>query len=183
MKNSLPDTILGQRLLHWLAVMHDKAAGAVGPYLWIPKTCAVLLSILFLWGIAYILFKTDYFAGKKEASLDVPDGNFAKVKMRSAWEKVRARMGTQDPKEWGQAMLEADGILNEIFKMSGYLGAHTSEKLDLVTEEQLPSLGDVRRADRIAMHIAENPDYDIPYEEALDALRIYKKAFQELNLL
>ena len=102
--------------------------------LWWLELLSVTLSLLFLWGIAYILRKTGYFLDVKgEDALDLLGGGYKhKVRILRIWWKIKKQLDSSEPSQWKKAILETDDVLNEIFKMSGYLGSQLEEKLETI---------------------------------------------------
>ncbi|GEM_PF-455715 len=151
--------------------------------LWWLQMLAVVLSAVFLWGTVYIINQTNYLAIKREQYLEVLGKDYlSKDRSLRAWKQILERLKSEDANNWRKAILEADHILNEILKMSGYLGK-MDEKLPKLTAEQLPNIEDVRRAHLVRDKISSNPAFPITREEAADILGIYEQSFRDLNLI
>ncbi|MBU4348659.1 hypothetical protein KJ671_04130 [Patescibacteria group bacterium] len=145
---------------------------------------SLLLSGLFLWGIIYIFIKTDYFNLKTEEYMDIFGvGNLTKRRSLKGWEQIRKRILSSDQQDWKIAILEADKILDEILKMSGYIGSDLDNRLELVRKENLAVLEEIKNAHNLARQIIKDPSMELKKENAIVALKSYKKAFIELNLL
>lgn len=145
---------------------------------------SVLLSGLFLWGIIYIITRVNYFDMKVEKYMDLFGmGNLTKRRSLKGWEQIRKRIVSDVQQDWKLAVLEADKILDEILKMAGYLGSDLTQKLDVLTPENLASLAEIKSAHSLARKIMSDPALDLKKEDAITALKSYKKAFIELNLL
>src|SRR3989338_5079109 len=109
--------------------------------LWWLEILALIFSALFLWGTVWIIAKTSYLNIKKEYFLDtLGKGRVSRHRSLKAWEQIKRRMLSEDQNDWKLAILEADHILNEILKMSGYLGFRLEDKIDLITEAQLSNV-------------------------------------------
>lgn len=145
---------------------------------------SVLISGLLLCWIAYFMIKANYFGKKIEDYMDIHGiGNLTKRKSLKGWEQIKKRIKTSVQQEWKLAVLEADTILNEILKMAGYLGADLSSKLEILTIENLSNLDEIKKAHLIARQIMKDPGMELKKEDAIIALKSYKKSFIELNLL
>ena len=152
--------------------------------LWRLQILALVLSGLFLWGIIHIILKTNYFEIKKEQFLDILGKPYvARRRSLKGWRQIQTRLQSAEQNQWKLAILEADHILNEILKMSGYLGSKLEDKLDLITPAQLANVDEVRNAHGFRDKIAKDPTFSISKEEALEIIEIYKKSFVELNLI
>lgn len=151
--------------------------------LWWLEVVSVVLSALFLWGIIHIIRATNYVNLKKEQFLE-PLGKDYVSRRRSllAWKNIQKRLLSKDQNDWKLAILEADQILNEILKMSGYLG-RLSDQLKILTDAQLKNIEDVRLAHDISDKIKNNPSFIITQEEVKDAVAAYEQSFRELNLI
>lgn len=169
------------RLLYWI---RDFFAPFFEKYLLTFEISAILLSILFIWGIIYIIDKTNYFELKKEQFLDTLGKDYiSKRRSLKGWKQILERLKSPEQNSWKLAILEADHILDKILKMSGYIGTRLEEKLDLITEAQLSNVEDIRKAHKIRDKIATDPTFQIAKEEAEHLVSIYKKSFVELNLI
>lgn len=158
-------------------------APIISANLWWLEVVAVILSALFLWGIVYIISATNYLAIKREQYLEVLGKDYlSRDRSLRAWRQIMARLESEDSNQWRLAVLECDHILNEILKMSGYLGK-MDEKLPKLEKEQLPNIEDVRRAHIIRDKIARDPAFPITKEEAIEVAKIYEQSFRDLNLL
>ncbi len=145
---------------------------------------SLVLSALFLWGIIYIISKTHYLEIKKEQFLDIlGKDHLSRRRSLRGWNQIQKRLLSPDQNDWKLAILEADHILNEILKMSGYLGASLEDKLDLITEAQLSNVDEIMNAHKIRDKISSDPSFPITNEEAREIIAVYKKSFIELNLI
>lgn len=155
-----------------------------GPNLVWLQLVSVLLSGLFIWGIVYILTKISYFNGKVEDYMDILGfGNLTKRRSLKGWEQIKKRIASPDQQDWKLAVLEADKILNEILKMAGYLGTDLSKKLGVLTKENLSNLEEIKKSHFLSDKIMNDPSMELKKEDAIIALKAFKKAFIELNLL
>lgn len=156
----------------------------LAPNLWWLQLLSLLFSALFILGIIYIFLKTQYFGMKKEQFLDIlGKGYVSRSRSLRGWKQIQKRMQSKEQNQWKLAVLEADRILNEILKMSGYLGDDLDEKLELITPAQLANVEDVKAAHEIRNKISQDPTFEITQEKAKDAINIYKQSFKELNLI
>ncbi|MDO8442761.1 MAG: hypothetical protein Q7S81_00670 [bacterium] len=145
---------------------------------------SILLSGLFIWGIVYIITKTSYFNGKVENYMDILGfGNLTKRRSLKGWEQIKKRIASPLQQDWKLAVLEADKIMNEILKMAGYLGTDLNKKLEILTKENLSNLDEIKKAHFLSDKIMKDPSMELKKEDAIIALKSFKKAFIELNLL
>lgn len=145
---------------------------------------SLALSALFLWGIIHIISKTHYLEIKKEQFLDILGKDYlSKRRSLKGWLQIQKRLLSPDQNDWKLAILEADHILNEILKISGYLGARLEDKLDLITEAQLSNVDEIMNVHKIRDKISGDPSFAVTQEEAREIIDVYKKSFIELNLI
>ena len=145
---------------------------------------SLIVSALFLWGIIYMIIKTNYLEMKREQYLDVLGrGNVSRRRSLKAWKQIQERLKSDDQNDWKLAILEADRILNEILKMSGYLGDDLDEKLEIITPAQLANVEDAKMAHRVKNKIEKDPTDEITRKEAEEAIAIYKESFRQMNLI
>lgn len=112
---------------------------------------SLVLSGLFVWGIVYMLSKVHYFNLKKEHYIDSWGfGDLFRYRSVRDWKQITKMLASDNPEDWKKAILESDRILNEILKMSGYLGNNLKDKLADMTKEQLPSLEEIKKAHETA---------------------------------
>lgn len=151
--------------------------------LWWLEIVSVILSAFFLWGIIHIIRVTNYLNLKKEQFLERFGKEYvSRRRSLVAWKQIQKRLGSSEQNDWKLAILEADHILNEILKMSGYLG-RMDDKLKLLEPAQLKNIEDVRRAHIIHDKIKTTPSFVITQEEAKDVLSVYEQSFTELGLI
>ena len=148
------------------------------------ELASLLLSAFFLWGIIYIISKTHYLEIKREQFFDTLGKDYlSRRRSIKAWQQIQKRLLSENQNDWKLAILEADHILNEILKMSGYLGAKLEDKLDLITSAQLFNIDEINNAHKIRDKISGDPSFAVTQEEAREIIDIYKKSFIELNLI
>lgn len=171
-------------LFNLLYSVREYFGGLLLPNVWWLQIIAVILIGLFTWGIVYIINNTNYFEVKKEQFLDVlGKGYVSKRRTLRAWKQIQKRMTSEEANQWKLAILEVDHILNEILKMSGYLGSRLDEKLELITSAQLANVDEIKNANAIRNKIAKDPAYELSRGEAEEIVGIYKQALKELNLI
>ncbi len=165
--------------LHYRAII----IGSIESHFLLIASISLALSALFVWGTVYMLMKISYFNFRSDLWRDWRGSkDLTKIRLLRLWEQVRELMATDDMAQWKDALLKADKILNEILKMSGYLGIDVEPKLDLIAG-QLTNIEALREAATVCRAIRANAEYEISKEEALRLAFIYKAAFKELNLL
>jgi len=131
-----------------------------------------------------MIIKTNYIEMKREQLLDILGrGRVSRRRSLKAWKQIQERLKSPDQNNWKMAILEADHILNEILKMSGYLGDNLGEKLDILTPAQLANIEDIKQAHSVRDKIAHDPADEIKRKKVDEVIAIYKESFRQLNLI
>lgn len=173
-----------KEILNNIIELRDWAGSWLEPNLIWFQLLSVLLSGLFIWGIIYIITRVNYFDMKMEKYMDVLGrGNLTKRRSLKGWEQIKKRIVSPVQQDWKLAVLEADKIFDEILKMAGYLGSDLTKKLETLKPENLASLEEIKKAHDLARKIMSDPGMELKKDDAITALKSYKKAFIELNLL
>lgn len=100
------------------------------------------------------------------------------------WMEIKSKINSDSTEERKEAIIMADGILDEIFSGIGFKGDGLGEKLRQVEPSDFSSLQDVLSACSIRIKIArKGVDFEISKEEAEEALLKYEKGLKELKYL
>ncbi len=154
-------------------------------WLLIIKIIFLFFSAFFLGFIIWALTNTSWF--KKAFLQDLIEFSTYKPyrirKFKKEWEKLRKRLETGLESELKLAVIEADTLLNETLKRTGYPGESLGERLDKVTTDILPNLEEVRKAHELRNNIIHDPTYRLGLEETKKTLAIYEKTLIELQTL
>lgn len=99
--------------------------------------------------------------------------------MRKKWKKIEARLGSGDPSQYKLAVLEADGIIEKIFKSMNLKGNNMTERLDSLAPGQMEEAEDIKNAHKTRNQIVNNPSFQIGKERTKETLNIYAKFLAE----
>ncbi len=145
---------------------------------------AAIFSGIMLWLAIYCIAKSSWLNTKIEKGMDFFSvGDVGRRRQLKAWNHVVRRMQTNDMTNWKLAILEADNVLDEIVKASGYRAPSADERFKQLTPETVSNLAELQEAHRARNRVAQEPDFLINKDEALQVLRVYKKSFREFGLL
>lgn len=170
-------------ILDYIYKFREIVGNWLGPNLWWLRSLSVIISALFLWGIIHITAKTNYLAVKVEQFINILGaGRLPRHRAVRGWRQILKRLKSEDSQQWKIAILEADKILDEILKMSGYLGS-MDDKLVLITPAQLSNIEEIRIAHKISSQIGKDPTFVLSQETAYHAIEIYRQSFVDLNLI
>jgi len=104
-------------------------------------------------------------------------------RMIGKWQKIQVRLETANEAEYKLAVIEADGMLNDILLRMGFRGETLGDRLKILTTAIIPNLDDVSHAHQTRNNVVHNPDYRLTLEEAQRTLAIYEAAFSNLDLI
>lgn len=154
------------------------------PYLGFIKIFSATISVLLFLGIIYCIIKLNLINTKIENYMDVfKIGNLPRRRSVRAWLQIKKKLQMGDETNLKLAIIEADKILDELFKISGYKGKNMDERLQQVGPAQLSNISDVWSAHKIRNRIIQELDFHITKQETELIINIYKKSFQELGLI
>lgn len=110
-------------------------------------------------------------------------GNLSKHRSIRGWQQIQKKLQAGDEENLKLAITEADRILDELLKISGYQGKNMDERLGQINQAQLSNISDAWSAHKIKQRILKEEDFHINKQEAELIINIYKKSFQELGLI
>ena len=87
-------------------------------------------------------------------------------RMVKKWQKIQARLETANEAEYKLAVIEADGMLNDILLRMGFRGETLGDKLKTLTTSIIPNLSEVTEAHQTRNSVVHNPDYQLTSKEA-----------------
>ena len=143
------------------------------------------MSLFFLIGIIYcveglkrIRIKEDQiFNAKVEPAFETADtGDTA---MAHRWENAMKHIGSDNPNDWKQAIIEADIILDDLLTKMGYRGESIGEKLKRVAAGDMKTLNEAWEAHKVRNQIAHEAGFSLNHHEAKNAIGMYRKVFEE----
>lgn len=154
------------------------------PYFGWIKFASLIISGLLLWGIIYCVKKLGFVNVKIEQYMDVLKvGDLAKHRSLVVWRQIQKKLRLGDEASLKSAITDADRILDELLKISGYIGNDMDERLAQLDSAKLSNISDVWSAHKIKQRILKEEDFHINKQEAELLINIYKKSFQEYQLI
>ena len=104
-------------------------------------------------------------------------------KMTGKWQKIQQRLESANEAEYKLAIIEADGLLNQILLRMGFKGETLGDRLKTLTTAIIPNLDDVTMVHQTRNNVVHDPDYRLVLNEAKKAIDIYEVAFRNLDLI
>ena len=99
------------------------------------------------------------------------------------WREIQEKMNSVNPADWSVAIIQADAVLDQILKASGYIGDTMGDRLKQINHSEVTSIDEVWSAHRIRNRLAHGTSGPLSRREALEAIAGYEKAFRELNYI
>jgi hypothetical protein len=154
------------------------------PWLGLIEFISAVISLALLAGIIYVAIKLNVF-GKKIAQFTDVTSHLDLTKRRTvrAWTQIQKRVQAGDESNLKLAVIEADKVMDEILKRSGFAGETMADRLKGLNTAQLSNLQQVWEAHKLRNRIVHEPDFEVSKKEAEYAVSIYGRAFQEFGLI
>lgn len=99
------------------------------------------------------------------------------------WHKISERLKKGDEANLKLAVIEADTLLDDIFKKMGLPGKNMDERLGQITPAEIKSVDKIWAAHKVRNRIVSNPETIITFEEAERAISDIEAALKELEYL
>ncbi len=153
-------------------------------FLFYLKIAFIIIGALFLLGIIFLLLKNSwlkrrFFEDWTEFFIYRP---FGVKKTFKQWSKVLKRLDTGKEADYKLAVIEADGLLNDVLKKMGYKGETMAKILEQLDATILPNIEQVWKVHKIRNNVVHDPDYELRLEQAREVLGIYEKTFRDLEM-
>ena len=179
MKQSIFDSIINYGLYIREFIFHFLKIN-----LTIFQIISVFVSGLLLAGIIYILAKSHIVSLAIEQYMDILGAaKMPKRRIIKGWKQIFRRLRKMDEAQYKLAIIEADKLLDEVLKISGYAGETMADRLKQLTPAQISNLEEIWQVHKIRNQIVHEPDFKLNQTEAAYAISIYEKALKEFGLL
>lgn len=174
-----------ERSYHYIADGFPSLFGGAKTAFGIIVAVSIVLSFLFIIIIIYCVEQLKYIRKKEELMYDTkvepayqeaPGGSPA---LAHRWENVIRHIESPNQNDWKQAILEADMMLDDILTAMGYKGESIGEKLKRVVPGDFSSLNEAWEAHKVRNQIAHESGFNLTQHDALAAVNLYKKVFEE----
>lgn len=149
------------------------------------KIFLIFLSLVLLAGIIFLLYKMLRLKKEKIVHLvDFIPKEEPRELRSSKWDAIKKKIDSDISSEWKMAIIEADSIIDDIFKTIGFGGENLGDRLKAVEPSDFDNLQNVWEAHKVRNRIAHEGDrFEITKEEAKAALEKYEKALKELKYI
>ncbi len=155
------------------------------------KLFSLILSAFAIWGIYYCFTKLQAIH-KEEHQIYGKDSPYVvdliegeKVLPKNGkWEKVLVHLNSTNQADWRQAIIEADIMLEELLRVSGYHGDSVGEMLKSVEPSDFLSLDSAWNAHKVRNRIAhDGSDFELNEREAKVTIAEFETVFKEFKII
>ncbi|MFA5355470.1 MAG: hypothetical protein WC302_01950 [Candidatus Paceibacterota bacterium] len=147
------------------------------------KITFIVSTLLLLGGLIFTASRSSYllwsfFEDASEFFTFRPSGV---RKLTKTWQKISFRLESGLESEYKLAVIEADGLLDDVLRRMGFKGETLEERLKGLTFATLPNMEDVKEAHKSRTAILHNPDQPLSLEEAKKLMGTYEKALENIQ--
>jgi len=154
-----------------------------GTFLYL-KIIFIIFALIFLGSIIILLLKSTWL--KRRLLEDLVEivvyRPFGAKRTFKQWAKISKRLETEKEAECKLAIIEADGLLNDILRKMGYSGETMGEILKQLDSATLPSIDPIWEAHKTRNNVVHDPDYKLTLDQAKKVLGVYEKALRDLEM-
>jgi hypothetical protein len=173
-----------QSIVDWLLNFREQAGEFIIPILPAFKIASIIISALLLWGIIYSIVKSRWLIDRMDRLTDILGaGDLLRIRSLRGWKKIQKNIKSDKVEDWKSAIFDADKILDDVIKASGVQGETVDERFNQLAPEIISNANQVKEAHQIKKRIKDNPESVLRKEDALAAVFIYQKAFEDLKLI
>ncbi len=134
----------------------------------IPFVFAILI-------IGVLIFVAILLTGKRSHHFDVEY-------YQTRFLAIENKLKRENSASYSLSIIEADKLLDRAMHEAGVPGKNMGDRLKR-SSNRFSDINAVWRAHKLRNTIAHEPDFEVSYEKAYNALEIYKKALRELGAI
>jgi len=148
----------------------------------------VIVVILSTIGIIYNLRKLNKIVAEEKLMYghdeDILGLGVDETFVNEKWEKVQKNINSLNQSDWKLAIIEADVMLDDLLKASGYHGETLGEMLKSVEKSDFVTIESAWEAHKIRNQIAHNGGgFDLTDREAKRVVALYESVFKEFKII
>ena len=100
---------------------------------------------------------------------------------QSRWEEILRHVDSAKEAEWKFAIVEADKLVDDLLKSSGYIGDTMGDRLMNIEKGQIATLEGLWEAHKIRNKLVHDVNYFLRQAEARRAVQLYENTLRELG--
>ena len=101
---------------------------------------------------------------------------------QTRWLKIDNSLVKDSPQSYGMAVIQADKLLDKALMELGLSGKTMADRLRKM-ENNFSNMKKLWAAHRLRNQIAHEPDFEVSYDQASQALAIFKQALKEIGAI
>lgn len=148
------------------------------------KIIFIILALVFLFGIFILILKSTWLERRfledwTEFFIYRPLGL---KKTFKDWAKISKRLEVGQEADYKLAVIEADGLLNDVLSKMGYGGETIVDRLKQIDSAILPNIDKALEVHKIRNNIVHDPDYQLTLVQATEILKVYEESLRHLEM-
>ncbi len=149
------------------------------------KITSTLVSLFLLTGAVYSFVRIYQIRKAQQLELHTtPEIVTTEEKKNTRWEQVLGHIGSDNPNDWRQAIIEADVLLEELVTVMGYKGEGLGEKLKQIEQSDFQTLNEAWEAHKVRNAIAHSgSNFMLTQREARRVIDLYRQVFEEFKFI
>lgn len=157
-----------------------------GLFLFLKIIIGVYVLVVFI-DIVLMLFQRGLMGDIRDTvfGMNIPKDLIAnKSKIDKKWNKIRARMKSDNESEYKVAVIEADNLIDDLVKKLGYPGENLGERMENMPETEIEAKIDLVQAHEVRNRIIHDENFVLDKNKAQETLENYEnflKYFQVLD--
>lgn len=150
------------------------------------KTISLIITIILIWALVLLVFKSGYTSYVK-TNIKFLKSKYEPLKSANKvdqeWGRIKQRLESGDEANFKIAVIEADKLIDDLLKSMNYPGESMGDRLKLIDQSKLSSIQELWNAHRVRNNIVHNAGFKLSYREAKAAIESYEKVLKEFEAL
>lgn len=138
------------------------------------KIVSIVISLIFGGLVIFLMLKMNA-RGRIQRATSLKNDSTVKInnrKMAKKWKRAEKKLDSESEENHKLAILEADGIFEEVLKTLGS-----------AAEIRIVDIGTINEAKKIKNSIIDDSSFKLTKEEALKTIKTYKKGLTDLGII
>ena len=151
---------------------------------------AIILSLVFLVGFIYAKIRYNELSEIEQKQLREAEARWALLheggnrSKNTRWESIQQHISENSPESWRIAIIEADILLDETLKESGYSGQSIGEMLKTANTHSFKTVQDAWDAHKVRNQIAHaGSDFILTKKIAQETIMQFERVFREFGVI
>jgi hypothetical protein len=112
-----------------------------------------------------------------------PELTSKKAKLRVKWSKIRKRLESGSEADYKVAIIEADGLIDDLIKRIGYKGENMMERVKNIPVGQLDRIDEIKEAHEVRNRIIHEEKFKVTRKDAEETLAKYEHFLRHFEVL